>query len=191
MGEFKESHGVDNINALKKEFGNTDDLKMEEINILHSSKEDLIPLHNQTDEKKLEIHSESFENVIDFVNSNKKIVVSESDFRADEGLVVRDSKEYAGKGWFIQHGGPRSIADTSPWLFTFRFFDKDGNLCDVDTSIGEIGEKISSLKDKKDYLLDVFKEQLQDSGIEFSFEAKGGIMAPYQVDNYVYERKQK
>lgn len=162
---------------------------MEGNNII-SSKEHLTPSKDPTNEAKLEMHSESFENVIDFVNSNKKIVVSEADFRADEGLTVRDPKEYTGKGWFIQHGGPRSIADTSPWLFTFRFFDKDGNICDVDTSIQEIGEKILSLKDKKDYLLDVFKEQLQDSGIEFSYEAKGGIMTPSQVDNYVHERKQ-
>jgi len=156
-----------------------------------SKEEHLNSSKDQTNEVKLEIHSESFENVIDFINTNKKIVVSEADFRADEGLTVRDPKEYKGKGWFIEHGGPRSIADTSPWFFTFRFFDEDGNICDVDTSIDEISEKIPSLKEKKDYLLDVFKERLQDSGIKFSYKAEGGMMAPYQVDSYVYERKQK
>ncbi len=123
----------------------------------------LMPTEDQINHAKLEMHGEVFDNAIDFVKLNKKIVVPETDFWLD--LKDIDKKEFIGKGWFF--------LDDNNNDFTFRYFDKDGNICDVDSSKQKIAQKISSISSKEGLsgIFSNFKKELGDYGMSFSFNS--------------------
>ena len=123
----------------------------------------LMPTEDQINHAKLEMHGEVFDNAIDFVKLNKKIVVPETDFWLD--LKDIDKKEFIGKGWFF--------LDDNNNDFTFRYFDKDGNIWDVDSSKQKIAQKISSISSKEGLsgIFSNFKKELGDYGMSFSFNS--------------------